>query len=156
MRQLKMYWTAGTPIEELTLPEGYSFSNCTTSDEDVQAWIDCCKNGLVGDDAGRETFDDRITDHDDVNIETDVFFIDYNGEHVGTATAILHPDRNCGEVHMVGIKTEYRGKGLVKYLNNIAIKKLNAQGVKYIYLTTDEWRKGAVKSYLNSGFHPVE
>ncbi len=156
MAQLKMYWTTGTPIEELELPEGYSFSNCTGSNEDVKAWIECCKNGLVDDDADKETFDDRLTNHDDINMETDIFFLDYEGRHVGTATAIYHPEKNCGELHMVGIIPEFRGKGLVKYLNNIAVKKLNAQGVKYIYLTTDEWRKGAVKSYLSSGFHPVE
>ena len=74
MAQLKMYWTAGTPIEELTLPEGYSFSNCTTSDEDVNAWLECCKNGLVGDDSDRETFDDRLTNHDDINMETCWYF----------------------------------------------------------------------------------
>ena len=38
----------------------------------------------------------------------------------------------------------------------IYVEKLDAQGVDYIFLTTDEWRKGAVKSYLSSGFKPVE
>ncbi len=155
MAQLKMYWLAGTPIEELALPEGYSIVNYK-GPEDIQAWLDCCKNGLEADDADKSRFDARITDHDDINIETDVFFLDYEGEHIGTATAIFHPDENCGELHMVGIKTEFRGKGLGKYLNNVCVKKLAAQDVDYIYLTTDEWRKGAVKSYLTSGFVPVE
>ncbi len=155
MAQLKMYWLAGTPIEDLALPEGYSFSNYKT-EADIQAWIDCCKNGLVADDSDAETFKDRIDDHDFVNKETDLFFLDFEGEHIGTITAVYHSDVNCGEVHMVGIKTEFRGKGLGKYLNNVALKKLAAQGVDYIYLTTDEWRKGAVKSYLSSGFVPVE
>ena len=26
MAQLKMYWLAGTPVKDLELPEGYSFS----------------------------------------------------------------------------------------------------------------------------------
>ncbi len=155
MAQLKMYWLAGTPVEELALPEGYSIVNYA-GEQDIQAWLDCCKNGLEADDADKSRFDARITDHDDINIETDVFFLDYEGEHIGTATAVFHPDENCGELHMVGIKTEFRGKGLGKYLNNVCIKKLAAQKVDYIYLTTDEWRKGAVKSYLSSGFVPVE
>ena len=25
-----------------------------------------------------------------------------------------------------------------------------------VYLTTDEWRKPAIKNYLTAGFHPVE
>ena len=54
-------------------------------------------------------------------------------------------------MHMVGMKTEFRGKGLGKYLNNVCVKKLAAQDVDYIYLTTDEWRKGAVKGVRARG-----
>lgn len=156
MAQLKMYWVKGTPIREMTLPEGYSFSLNKCDDADKLAWVECCKNGLVGDDAGIETYIDRITEHDDCIEAEDVFFLDYEGRHVATITAIFHPEKNCGEVHMVGMVSEFRGKGLGKYLNNKAIEKLAAQDVDYIYLTTDEWRKGAVKSYLSSGFKPVE
>lgn len=155
MAQLKMYWLKGTPIPELELPEGYSFSQYTKESEKLD-WCECCKNGLVDDEADEDTFDRRLTNRTNVNLETDVFFLDYKGEHVATVTGIFHPDKNCGEVHMVGMKTEFRGKGLGKYLNNVAIKKLAAQNVDYIFLTTDEWRKGAVKSYLSSGFVPVE
>lgn len=156
MAQLKMYWVKGTPIREMTLPEGYSFSLNKCDEADKLAWVECCKNGLVGDDAGIEAYIDRIVEHDDCIEAEDVFFLDYEGKHIATITAIYHPEKNCGEVHMVGMLSEFRGKGLGKYLNNKAIEKLNAQDVKYIYLTTDEWRKGAVKSYLSSGFLPVE
>lgn len=151
-----MYWVKGTPIREMTLPEGYSFSLNKCDEADKLAWVECCKNGLVGDDAGIEAYIDRIVEHDDCIEAEDVFFLDYEGKHIATITAIYHPEKNCGEVHMVGMLSEFRGKGLGKYLNNKAIEKLNAQDVKYIYLTTDEWRKGAVKSYLSSGFKPVE
>lgn len=155
MEQLKMYWLKGTQIKEEELPQGYSLSNYK-SEADKTAWVECCKNGLLGDDANESAFDSIIRDHNFVIPETDVFFLDYMGEHIGTVTAVYHSDENIGEVHMVGMKQEHRGKGLGKYLNSAAIKKLNAQGVKYIYLTTDEWRKGAVKSYISSGFLPVE
>ena len=155
MAQLKMYWLKGTPVAELELPEGYSISNYKDA-SDKMPWVECCKNGLEADDADESRFDDRITNHDDINMETDVFFIDYEGEHIGTATAVFHPEDNCGELHMVGIRTEFRGKGLGKYLNNVCVKKLANQNVDYIYLTTDEWRMGAVKSYLTAGFVPVE
>ncbi len=155
MAQLKMYFIPGTPIPEYTLPEGYSVSNYS-EESDKQAWVDCCADGLLGENPGLDDFNDRITEHDDAKPEEDMFFLDYNGEHIATATAIYHPDENIGELHMVGMKQEFRGKGLSKYLNSIAVKKLVAQGVKYIYLTTDEWRKGAVKSYITAGFLPVE
>ncbi len=155
MAQLKMYWLAGTPAVDLILPKGYSVSNYKEKN-DIYAWIECCKDGLVADDADESTFKFRITDHPFTTAEKDLFFLDFNGEHIGTVTAVYHPDKNCGEVHMVGIRPDFRGKGLGKYLNDIAVKKLDSQGVDYIYLTTDEWRKGAVKSYLTSGFLPVE
>lgn len=154
-KQLKMYRMSTTPFTELTLPEGYSYSNYK-SEADKFEWVECCKNGLVADDAGVEAFDNRIGGARFINMEKDVFFLDFNGEHIGTATAIHHTDINCGELHMVGMKSEFRGRGLGKYLNNAAIKKLLADGVDFIELTTDEWRIGAVKSYLNSGFQPVK
>ncbi|MBO5858151.1 MAG: GNAT family N-acetyltransferase [Clostridia bacterium] len=156
MAQLKMYWLKGTPIADLTLPEGYSIVNYKECLEDKIAWVECCKNGLVGDNCVPEFFDECVADVDDCVPEKDVFFLDHNGEHIGTIAAIYHPDEKEGQVHMVGIRTDYRGKGLGKYINNVAVKKLAAQGAEYMYLTTDEWRMGAVKSYLTAGFIPVE
>lgn len=155
MAQLKMYWFPGTPVNEVPLPEGYSVSNYKC-DADKIAWCECCKNGLVDDDADENTFDDRILSRKDVDKYRDVFFIDYNGEHIGTVTAYKHKAENTGDMHMVGIRTDFRGRGLAKYLNFITVKKLEAEGVRFISLTTDEWRKGAVKSYLSGGFLPVE
>ena len=155
MSQLKMYWLAGTPVEDMQLPQGYSFSNYK-SPRDKMPWVECCKDGLVADDADEKTFDARIKRHKGIRMKKDVFFIDHNGEHVGTITAVYHRKENIGEIHMVGIRPDYRGKGLGRFINNIAVKKLRDEGVRYIYLTTDEWRKAAVKSYLTAGFVPVE
>ena len=155
MAQLKMYWINDKKVELLPLPEGYSFSKYK-GEEDKMAWVECCKNGLVGDDATEAQFDDSILGIEACDPYDDVFFLDYEGEHIGTITAINHTDLNMGNMHMVGMKTEFRGKGLGKYLNNRCIHKLSEEGVKYIRLTTDEWRKGAVKSYLTSGFIPVQ
>lgn len=155
MAQLKMYRFYGTPINEVPLPEGYSISNYKC-EADKLAWCECCKNGLVADDADENTFDDRITKDENINIYEDVFFLDYLGEHIGTVTAFVHKKDNTGDMHMVGIRTDFRGRGLAKYLTFITAKKMDAAGVKWTELTTDEWRKGAVKSYLTGGFKPVE
>ena len=137
MSQLKMYWLKGTPVADLTLPEGYSIVNYK-DESDKMAWVECCKNGLVGDNADEAVFDDCILGTDDIDVYNDLFFLDYEGEHIGTIAAIYHPEGNYGQVHMVGIKTEFRGKGLGKYINNVAVKKLAEQGSDYIFLTTDE------------------
>ncbi len=157
MEQLKMYWMAGTPVETNLLPEGYSISNYKT-EEDQLAWCECCKNGLIADDAGVKAFEDTIIARKDIRLDRDVFFLDYQGEHIGTVTAyVFHKDGLAiGDMHMVGIRTDFRGKGLAKYLAQITLGHLAAYGVHHIELTTDEWRKGAVKSYLRAGFHPVE
>lgn len=155
MSQLKMYWLANNPIVKIKPREGYSFS-FYKDEKDIMPWVECCKNGLLHDDANEEDFISRIKNHEGINMKTDVIFLDYNGEHIGTITAVYHEEKNIGEVHMVGIRKDFRGKGLSKVLNCAALMKLKNDGVKYVYLTTDEWRKAAVKSYLSAGFLPVE
>ncbi|MBP9988768.1 MAG: GNAT family N-acetyltransferase [Ruminococcus sp.] len=154
MEQLKMYWIK-KPVKKLELPDGYSFSNYK-DESDKLAWCECCKNGLVGDDATVESFDNSILSREGLNVFEDVFFLDYNGEHIATITAYVNSENNIGNVHMVGMRTDFRGKSLAKYLNNKALTHLYKKDIEYAYLTTDDWRKGAVKSYLNAGFLPVK
>lgn len=156
MAQLKMYWFPGTGIKEYELPEGYSFSNYK-DEKDIDAWVEICRNGLVGDgEAGYENYKSAILGRPDIVPERDMFFLDYNGEHIGTITAYVHSEDNTGDVHMVSIRTDYRGKGLAKYLNMKALQHLSQFDITHAHLTTDEWRKGAIKGYLNAGFLPVE
>ena len=155
MAQLKMYWFPDTPIDGTPLPEGYTISKYQT-EADKLAWVECCKNGLVGDDADEKAFDNSITDNENIDLSDDVFFLDHNGEHIGTITAFVIKERNVGDVHMVGIRTDHRGRGLSKFMLSAALNHLKNKGVRYALLTTDEWRKGAVKSYLTAGFLPVE
>lgn len=157
MEQLKMYWFPGTPIEDAQLPEGYSFSNYK-DESDIDGWIKCCQNGLVSDnyeEAQQEWFK-SIASRPDIDLYNDVFFLDYNGEHVGTITCYLHSEDGTGDMHMVGMRTDFRGKGLGKYMNSTALRHIEKKNPRFVHLTTDEWRKAAVKSYLRAGFKPVK
>ncbi|HZK22328.1 MAG TPA: GNAT family N-acetyltransferase [Oscillospiraceae bacterium] len=154
MAQLKMYWLSSCRIAKEKPPVGYSLS-LYKNERDIMPWVECCKNGLLSDDANEKDFISRIKNHRGINLETDVIFLDFNGEHIGTVTAVFHKEENIGEVHMVGIKKEFRGKGLSKVLNSAALIKLKNDGVKYVYLTTDEWRGPAIKGYFTAGFLPV-
>ena len=154
MAQLKMYWKRQTPAP-IELPEGFTVVNYK-DESDIPAWIEICKNGLVGDEATEENFKGAILECDDLVPEKDLFFVDYNGEHVATTAVIYHPAKNMGHVHMVSVRSDMRGKGLGNVLNQIAVNKLYNDGCDYAFLTTDEWRKAAVKSYLSYGFQPVE
>lgn len=156
MAQLKMYWLPGTPIANDPLPEGYSFSNFS-SDEDRLTWGRICLDGLLADDCDlADAYEKRITARTDIIPERDLFFLDYLGEHIGTITAYIHRDKMIGDVHMVSIRTDFRGRGLQKYMMQLALRKLEAEGARYVFLTTDEWRRAAVKGYLSAGFLPVE
>ncbi len=155
MSQLKMYRLPG-PFEEPVLPEGYSYGRFDP-DKDRHAWCECLRGGhLIDGRTDEEAYRDEIINFHDIVPENDIQFLDHNGEHIGTATAWVHKATNVGDMHQVGIRADYRGKGLAKYLSYIVLKTLFDRGVKYISLTTGEGRVAAVKSYLNAGFLPVE
>lgn len=155
MKQLMMYRPAGALSERTAMPAGYFFSRYR-GPEDVEPWLECCRDGLLEESDTETAFFRTIRDYPDVCMTDDVLFLDYEGRHVGTVTAIFHPDGCWGEMHMVALKRDFRGKGLGALLNQACIHKLETQGARYIELTTDEWRKAAVRSYLGCGFLPVE
>ncbi len=156
--QLKMYWFASGPLEELTLPEGYAYSHFSekTRDRDIHDWNECIRTWTESDETDEQRFKQEIYDFHDIVPEEDVWFLDFKGEHIGTATSFVHKNTGAGDMHWVGIKAEYRGKGLAKYLSYIVQKTLRGRGVPYVSLTTGEGRVAAVKSYLTAGFLPVE
>lgn len=156
MDYLKMYFLPSAEFKDLTLPSGYSLAKFS-GEKDIAPWIECCKNGILADDADKAVFDYRITEHPDTVAQRDIYFIDYNGEHIATVTAIFHSSSNTGEIHMLSVRSDCRGKGLAKHLISIAISALlKNEGIKFIELKTMEFRKAAIKSYLKNGFHPVE
>ena len=149
-----MYWFTDSPLEDLVLPEGYSFSHYK-GPEDIHVWNVCTSIVYENvDDA--ERFKREIFDFEDIVPEEDVWFLDYNGKHVGTATSFIFKSTGVGDMHWVGVLPEFRGKGLSKYLSYIVQKTLRDRGAKYVSLTTGEGRPAAVKSYLTAGFLPVE
>jgi len=156
MAQLKMYFLPGTPFTEEPLPEGYSYSKYDP-ENDLHKWCDCLRNGgLIGNRTDEEMFRDEIINFRVINPAEDILFLDYNGEHIGTATAFVYPDENLGDMHQVGIREDFRGKGLSRFLTQIVIKTLLERKVRMIALTTGEGRPAAVRSYLKGGFKPVE
>ncbi len=150
-----MCWPVTDEQITLDLPEGYYFENYQC-EEDKLSWCDCCREGrLIDESKGTGSFDESILGIKEIDPYKDVFFLKYNGKAAGTITAFVKSD-GTGGVHMVGICPEFRGKGLAKYLLAAAKIKLRNDGVKYAFLTTDEFRKSAVKSYLTAGFLPVD
>lgn len=154
MSQLKMFYRC----KETQYPENkglFTYRKSTGSLDEMKVWVDICKNGLIKDEAGFEIYKSYLNDWKGYQTE-DTFFVDMNGEAVATITAIVHPENKQGYVHMVAAKPECRGKGVAKILNQIACAKFWESGCVSAYLTTDDERVPAIKSYLSAGFLPVE
>ena len=138
----------------LELPEG-----CTVTKfqgpEDIPAWLALCQNGLATAEDGKEFFDACITKFPEIDPCNDIFFLEYNGEKVGTITAVDKWFQGFGRFHMVSVSDSQRGKGFSYLLSRIAENKLAENGVKVAALTTDDWRKPACKCYLRTGWYPV-
>lgn len=158
MSQLKMYWFASNDIPDMPLPEGFSFSHFSEKnrEKDIHDWNECIRTWDYSEETDEQRFKQEIYDFKDIVPEEDVWFLDYNGEHIGTATSFIIKETGVGDMHWVGIKSEYRGRGLAKYLSWIILTTLKNRGVKYVSLTTSEGRAAALKSYLTAGFLPVE
>lgn len=154
MSQLKMLRLPAPAPKALPLPEGYSLVTYR-SPEDRAGWCECCRSGLIADDAGTEAYEKAMYAFPDLRETEDVFFLDFDGRHVGTVTAFVEAN-GLGHLHMVGIRTEFRGKGLNRYLMNAAVRHLEDLGAARTLLLTDEWRKNAIRSYLHAGFCPME
>jgi mycothiol synthase len=56
---------------------------------------------------------------------------------------------------MVASLPETRGKGLGHAMIRHTLSMIEARGVPYTHLTTDDYRLAAIKTYLDAGFLPV-
>lgn len=146
-------------VLDYPLAEGYGIRNIDGSEEDIAAWIEICKNGILPAAAGRDAYDTRITNlkgRQDIRPETDVFMVyeKESGKVVATITGFVMQNGD-GDIHMVAALPECRGKKIGHAMLAHALKKLKADGVPRVHLTTDDWRRPAIKNYLAAGFRPV-
>ncbi|MBR5410921.1 MAG: GNAT family N-acetyltransferase [Clostridia bacterium] len=156
MEQLKMYFLPGTPLSAPPLPEGITLSRFDGSEKDLHAWAECLRDGqLIEGRSDEQAYADTIAGIDDIVPTEDIWFLDKNGEHVATVTGFLYRDENVGDIHMVGVRKDCRGQGLSKYVLAAATGHVLKKGPRYIKLTTDEFRRAAIRSYLSMGFRPV-
>ena len=86
-----------------------------------------------------------------------LFFIIHEGEPIASACAWRADDQSpaIGEIHMVAVLSDHRGKGLGHLLNALVLHRLKALGYQKAHLKTDDWRLPAIKTYLTAGFQPL-
>ncbi len=155
MKQLKMVWKP-VACEMPQLPEGWTMRTFNGTQEDIDAWGACCRNGLMGlKDDTNTVFEGCMTSRNDFSPDA-LFFLQWQGKPVATITCLLEEDTKVGDVHMVGSLPECRGRGVGKLLMGVAMANLWQRGAKIAYLTTDDFRVPAIQSYLTAGFMPVD
>lgn len=123
------------------------------SDGDIDAWLGIVACGLTDGIADREFFYDCMYSHGE--LEYDKFFIvECSGVPAATLAVICDYEKKEGYIHMVACKPEFRGRGIGTRLNTEAVRALISAGMLTAYLTTDDFRIPAIKSYLRAGFYP--
>jgi mycothiol synthase len=153
MEQLKMVWKKGTVFDA---PDwsGFVFRTFDGSDKDIDAWLDIVSHGLTDGKQTPDFYRECMFSHGE--LEFDKFFmVECDEAPVATLAVICDYGKKEGYIHMVACKTEYRGRGIGTRLMAEAVRTLVSAGMETAYLTTDDFRLPAIKSYLRAGFYPA-
>ncbi len=152
MEQLKMIWKkGGAPVQPVW--DGAVCRCFDGSDKDVDAWLDIVQYGLTEKREDKAFFYECMYSHGE--LEYDKFFIvECDGIPAATLAVICDYEKKQGYIHMVGCKPEFRGRGIGSNLAYLAVCTLVSSGMETAYLTTDDFRIPAIKSYLKAGFVP--
>ena len=153
MKQLKMR-RVSAPAPEVVLPDGYRIEMFRGTQEEINDWLEIVADGLIRVE-GEENFNRSIRNFSGLVPEQDLFFVvNDEGKRVATTAAVVRPN-GAGYIHMVGSLSAARGRGLGRAMLAYGLGMLEARGVPYTYLTTDDKRLPAIKGYLDADFLPV-
>lgn len=158
MKQLAMKAKIYTiPKREVVLPNGYKFINFDGSESQKNAWKTIVVEPPVPPFDGDEYWKIAIEDYLDIDLvpEKDIFFIENDkNQIVATITTITHAN-GTGYLHMVKMLMSERGKGIGQAMSDFSIEEFRKRGINEVYLTTDDFRIPAIKTYLKSGYLPI-
>lgn len=154
MSCLKMYFIS-PKARNIPLPDGFTVTKFQ-SEDDIADWLDICHDGLIAPDAGIEKFRCELVDIDGPDPYRDTHFIEKDGKKIATFTIVPNMwSTGMGYIHMVALRSEYRGHGLGSFMADYSIKKLIEIGKDRIFLLTGDARIPALRTYINAGFLPV-
>ena len=152
--QLIMRWTNDhTSSAFPQLPEGVAVETFSERSSALDDWLDIVQYGLTDGRLDADCYDRCMAQMENYD-DSKCFFLVENGKAVATITVICDNKTKEGYIHMVACIPECRGKGYGTLLNDIAIYTLKSCGMESAYLTTDDFRIPAIKSYLRCGFLP--
>lgn len=142
-------------VVEHPVPEGFFVRTFRPGEESV--WLEINKCGILGQDAGMESWESMVVKMNGLVPERDILFATMADDTPVATLAAYVRDDGVGVIHMVSARESVRGRGIGKALLAIGMKKLReaTPPPPFTQLLTDDWRLPAIKVYLDAGFHPV-
>ena len=126
MAQLIMNWkNDGTPKKEIALPDGVVLKRFTETKDAINIWLDIIKylSSEPIADITQEFFNRHMVSLE--NFEEDkCFFLMVDQKPAATITVVCDYINRHGYIHMVVCKPEFRGRGLGRLMNDIALYTL--------------------------------
>lgn len=147
-------------LEEIPLPEGYSYAFYRDGDRD--AWIEIEKSAKEFStyEEGLDAWRKYYASHTEELYDRMVFVVNSSGEKIATATAYYDirgiDTSGDGWLHWVAVKREWQGKGLSKPLISHVIQVMKRLGYTRAKIPTQTTTWLACKVYLDLGFRPIE
>jgi mycothiol synthase len=146
-------FAAWADVRPPALPDGYGLRTFRGCDGD--AWVRLMRQAGF-DDWSRETVKQALS----AALPDGIFFLEQGPARELVATAMaghkpsdLHPFG--GELGWVAVIPPHRGLRLSPVVCFEATRRLVAGGYREIYLSTDDWRLPAIRTYLNLGYVPL-
>ncbi len=137
------------------LPAGYTFRTYRPGDE--AGWTTLMNTGEMGTWTVERTLDELTGrpqfDRDGLFLIT----VGPDEQAVGSACAWLpdYAETETGILHMVCVLPDHRGKRLSYAVCLAVLHRFRQRGFRRVTLSTNDWRLGAVKVYLELGYQPV-
>jgi RimJ/RimL family protein N-acetyltransferase len=152
---LAMHRRAGTPLPSALLPPGYSLVAFQPGDEAAWATIETAVLEFSSETKARQYFCEQYLGCIE-EARRRVFFVRTpEGDKVGTTTVwwTYTGKQRVVELHWVGLKPEYQGKGIGKAMVALAMQEcLEIEGEVDVDLHTQTWSYLAIGIYLQVGF----
>lgn len=141
-------------IPQYPFTNGYGIRNYRRGEDKIWTGIQKAAEpfGQIDDDLFQREFERDL----DALEDRSFFLITNSGNEIGTVTSWWQPNwRNLdwGQIHWVAIHPDFHGRGLVKPMLSVAMKRLQ-QSHNRSFLRTSTGRIAAIKVYLDFGFFP--
>ena len=146
MAQLKMIWkpdTTPTPLA-VAIKEGYAIHSLTF--DMIDDWCDTSVE-LTGERWSRDVFISRMLFSPPLTLSPRHILCaveNATGRVVGTASACLDGVNRYGNLHMVTVRSEFKGLGLGKAVCAAAVNVFIGNNVAESDLSTDDFRTPAI------------